>query len=158
MLRPPDFTELRALHDCFHRNADAVVVLWQFLHDFIEEGLIGELHFAAQGVTEELLTEVAKEGLPAIVEKVGAESVEAIDRFPVREFRLGISHRAAATDGVVAFERKAVGIDPVVTLGAGGIGTVPCDEFTFGEPLGNSVGKLRNILGRLGKALAQESF
>ena len=85
---PPDLPKLRTQDNRFHRDPDPIVMLLEGGHEFIEEGLIGKLYRATESVAEELLAEVAHEGLPAIFEEVMAQAFEAFNRRPIGSWAL----------------------------------------------------------------------
>ena len=115
-----------------------------------EEGFVGELDRAPEGVAEELLTEVANKGIAAFLQEVATQAVETTDGCSVGERGGGVPPLPEAANGVEGFEGETVGIDAVVTLGTGRIRTVLLDQGADRETYGDLVREGGDILGGLG--------
>src|SRR6476646_27976 len=76
---PPSYlAELATLDNQVNGGEDAVVLGLQLGLHFGQQRLVGKLHATPQGVAEELLAELADEGVPPGGEQIFAEAVEPL--------------------------------------------------------------------------------
>ena len=75
---PADLPELAAPHDGLDRRAEAALTANEPGH-LVEQGVIGKLHAAPEGVAEQLAAELAGDGLAALRQQVRAKAVEAVE-------------------------------------------------------------------------------
>ena len=73
----PDFAELPADYDGLYYGSHPVVVPLEPDHQFVEEGFVRKLNFAAEGIAEEFAAEVADKGVTAFLQQVGAQTIES---------------------------------------------------------------------------------
>lgn len=123
----------------------------------VEEGLVGELDAATEGVAEELAAEVTEEITAACGEEVGAEVCEAADGSAVWEVGAGIGSSGAA-DGVEALKGEAVGVDALVAADAVGVAAVTLDELALGEVCGGFLGQGGDAFGWCGQFVTEDDF
>lgn len=76
---PPHLAELRAEEDGFEGGGDFEVVGFELGDHGFDQGLVGELDAAAEGITEEFSTELAEEVIATRGEQIGAQAVETFE-------------------------------------------------------------------------------
>ena len=164
-IAPADFLKLAAVDDEMDGGFDLKIMDGEFLADFGEQGFVGKLHGATEGVAEKFACELAQEDVPAGGHQILAQSLQTFDFRAVLDFGLGVDRavreidRATATDGVEAFKGEAKGVDPIVAMRAAFVGTVFLSELAHGQGVGGFLlRQTRNVLGRAGEFVTQEGF
>ena len=90
-----NFAELFAPHNGLHGSADAMVIRLEPLLHLADQRAVGKLHFAAEGIAEQLAAKLFQERIAALGHKVIAQAFEAVE--------LGaVEHLGARVDGAVA--------------------------------------------------------
>ena len=132
-----DFPKLPTLNDGQNRNGRPIFVLGQPAQHLVQQGLIGQLRLATQRISQELATELARYGLPAVFQQEIAQPREAVDIATFGELGSGVNRDAisgcltATTDGVEARERETERIDALVAFGARRVVAVAFDQLPF---------------------------
>ena len=92
-----------------------------------------------------------------ILQDIVPQTTHSIDGLAISQFCPGIHRiRSQSADGIVLLKRKAVGINLLVALGAGGLGAVFFNQLSRGESIGHNIGQLRHLCRRLGQAFSQQ--